>query len=85
MLLNIFVLSLTKELARIEEGMAEYIQSKFPDLSDLLNSAKSVGKTTSSTLIAEVPDWASCLAARSARLSAWRQSIATPASCEVGA
>ncbi len=36
--------------------MAEYIQSKFPDLSDLLNSAKGVGKTTSSTLIAEVPE-----------------------------
>jgi transposase len=54
--LNTIIKALTKELARIEEGMAEYIQSKFPDLSDLLNSAKGVGKTTSSTLIAEVPE-----------------------------
>lgn len=48
--------ALTKELARIDDDMAEYIQSKFADLSDLLNSAKGVGKTTSSTLIAEVPE-----------------------------
>lgn len=54
--LNTIIKALTKELVRIEEGMAEYIQSKFPDLSDLLNSAKGVGKTTSSTLIAEVPE-----------------------------
>lgn len=54
--LNTIIKALTKELARIEEGMAEYIQSKFPDLSELLNSAKGVGKTTSSTLIAEVPE-----------------------------
>ena len=54
--LNTIIKALTKELARIEEGMAEYIQSKFPDLSDLLNSAKGIGKTTSSTLIAEVPE-----------------------------
>ena len=54
--LNTIIKALTKELARIEEGMAEYIQSKFPDLSDLLNSVKGVGKTTSSTLIAEVPE-----------------------------
>lgn len=52
--LNTIIKALTKELARIEKGMAEYIQSKFPDLSELLNSAKGVGKTTSSTLIAEV-------------------------------
>ncbi|MDQ2987764.1 MAG: IS110 family transposase [Pseudomonadota bacterium] len=54
--LNTIIKALTKELAHIEEGMAEYIQSKFPDLSDLLNSVKGVGKTTSSTLIAEVPE-----------------------------
>ena len=54
--LNTIIKALTKELARIEEVMAEYIQSKFHDLSDLLNSAKGVGKTTSSTLIAEVPE-----------------------------
>jgi transposase len=36
--------------------MAEYIQSNFADLSVLLNSAKGVGKATSSTLIAEVPE-----------------------------
>lgn len=54
--LNTIIKALTKELARIDDAMAEYIQSKFADLSDLLNSAKGVGKTTSSTLIAEVPE-----------------------------
>lgn len=54
--LNTIIKALTTELARVEDGMAEYIQSKFADLSELLSSAKGVGKTTSSTLIAEVPE-----------------------------
>jgi transposase len=54
--LNTIIKALTKELARIDDDMTKYIQSKFADLSDLLNSAKGVGKTTSSTLIAEVPE-----------------------------
>jgi transposase len=54
--LDMIIKALTKELAHIEGGMAEYIQSNFADLSVLLNSAKGVGKATSSTLIAEVPE-----------------------------
>lgn len=54
--LNTIIQALTKELLRIDEDMAEYIQSQFADLSALLDSAKGVGKTTISTLIAEVPE-----------------------------
>lgn len=53
---NTIIKALTKELARVDDDLAEYIKSKFADLSDLLDSAKGVGKTTISTLIAEVPE-----------------------------
>ena len=48
--------ALTAELARIDDDMADYVKSQFADLSDLLDSVKGVGKTTISTLIAEVPE-----------------------------
>lgn len=54
--LNTIIKALTKELARIDDDMANYIKSHFADLSTLLDSVKGVGKTTISTLIAEVPE-----------------------------
>lgn len=48
--------ALTKELERIDHDMAEYVKAHFADLSTLLDTAKGVGKTTISTLIAEVPE-----------------------------
>lgn len=54
--LNTIIQALTKELARIDDDMDGYIKSQFADLSALLDSVKGVGKTTISTLIAEVPE-----------------------------
>jgi len=48
--------ALTTELERIDSDMAGHIQVHFADLSALLDSVKGVGKTTISTLIAEVPE-----------------------------
>jgi transposase len=48
--------ALTKELERIDSDMSAHVQTHFADLSTLLDSAKGVGKTTISTLIAEVPE-----------------------------
>src|SRR5260370_15893135 len=48
--------ALTTELERIDSDMARHIQVHFADLSALLDSVKGVGKTTISTLIAEVPE-----------------------------
>ncbi|WP_460841558.1 IS110 family RNA-guided transposase [Noviherbaspirillum agri] len=54
--LNTIIKALEKELTRIDDDMAQWIELKFPDLSVLLSSVKGVGKTTASTLIAEVPE-----------------------------
>jgi transposase len=48
--------ALTKELERINDAMDGHLRSHFADLSALLDSVKGVGKTTISTLIAEVPE-----------------------------
>jgi transposase len=48
--------ALTTELERIDSDIAGHVQAHFADLSSLLDSAKGVGKTTISTLIAEVPE-----------------------------
>ena len=48
--------ALTEELARIDDDMAGHVRSHFADLAALLDSVKGVGKTTISTLIAEVPE-----------------------------
>lgn len=54
--LNTIIKALEKELTRIDDDMTQWIEAKFPDLSALLSSVKGVGKTTASTLIAEVPE-----------------------------
>lgn len=54
--LNTIIKALEKELARIDDDMAHWIGSKFADLSALLGSVKGVGKVTTSTLVAEVPE-----------------------------
>jgi transposase len=54
--LQAIIKALTKELARIDDEMADYIQAHFAELSQLLDSVKGVGPTTISTLIAEVPE-----------------------------
>lgn len=50
------ILALSKELARIDREMGAYIKTHFAELSQLLDSAKGVGPTTISTLIAEMPE-----------------------------
>lgn len=50
------IAALSKELARIDREMAAYIKTHFAQLSQLLDSAKGVGPTTVSTLIAEMPE-----------------------------
>ena len=54
--IDTIVEALTKELERIDSDMAGHVQAHFADLSALLDSAKGVGKTTISTLIADVPE-----------------------------
>jgi transposase len=54
--INTLIKALTEELERINDAMAGHLQSHFADLSALLDSVKGVGKTTISTLIAEVPE-----------------------------
>lgn len=54
--INAIIRALTKELGRIDDAMGGHLQSHFADLSALLGSVKGVGKTTISTLIAEVPE-----------------------------
>jgi transposase len=54
--LQTMIQALTRELARIDAAMADYIQAHFAELSLLLDSVKGVGPTTISTLIAEVPE-----------------------------
>jgi transposase len=54
--INAIIEALTKELGRIDEDLTGHLQSHFADLSALLDSVKGVGKTTISTLIAEVPE-----------------------------
>jgi transposase len=53
---NAIIKALTKELERIDKGMDDHIRKHFADLSALLHSVKGVGKATTSTLIAEVPE-----------------------------
>lgn len=48
--------ALTKELERIDNAMAGDAREHFAELSTLLDSVKGVGKTTISTLIADVPE-----------------------------
>lgn len=48
--------ALKKELTGIDKDMAMQIKEHFADLSALLESVKGVGKTTISTLLAEVPE-----------------------------
>jgi transposase len=54
--INTIIQALTKELEHINNDMAGHIQLHFANLSALLDSVKGVGKTTISTLIAEVPE-----------------------------
>lgn len=54
--LRAIIKALTQELARIDDEMADYIESHFAPLSQLLDSVKGVGPTTIATLIAEVPE-----------------------------
>lgn len=54
--LQAIIKALSKELARIDDEMADYIDSHFAGLSQLLDSVKGVGPTTIATLIAEVPE-----------------------------
>lgn len=53
---NRIIKALTRELERIDDEMQEYVHTKFAGLSALLDSVNGVGKTTISTLIAEVPE-----------------------------
>jgi transposase len=54
--LDTIIKALGDEIEHLDGDMAEHIQSHFTDLSTLLGSVKGVGKTTISTLIAEVPE-----------------------------
>lgn len=54
--LDTIIAALTRELERIDNDMGRHVKKHFADLSALLDSAKGVGKTTISTLIAEVPE-----------------------------
>lgn len=54
--LQAIIKALSKELARTDDEMADYMQSHFAGLAQLLDSVKGVGPITISTLIAEVPE-----------------------------
>ncbi|WP_322074869.1 IS110 family RNA-guided transposase [Burkholderia cepacia] len=54
--IDVIVAALTQEIKRVDGEMAGHIRKNFSDLSTLLNSVKGVGKTTITTLIAEVPE-----------------------------
>jgi transposase len=54
--IDTIVEALRKELERIDDDIAEHTREHFADLSALLDSVKGVGKTTITTLIAEVPE-----------------------------
>ena len=53
---NIMLKALEREMARIDKELQEFIGQHHGELAALFNSVKGVGKTTSSTLLAEVPE-----------------------------
>ena len=54
--LNIILKALDRELARLDKELQEFIGQQHAELAALLDSVKGVGKTTISTLLAEVPE-----------------------------
>lgn len=54
--LNIILKALDRELARLDKELLEFIGQQHAELAALLDSVKGVGKTTISTLLAEVPE-----------------------------
>ena len=54
--LNIILKALDRELARLDKELQEFIGQQYAELAALLDSVKGVGKTTISTLLAEVPE-----------------------------
>lgn len=54
--LNIMLKALDRELARLEQEMQAFIGEHHAELMSLLGQVKGVGKTTISTLLAEVPE-----------------------------
>ena len=54
--LNIILKALDRELARLDKELQEFIGQQHAELAALLDTVKGVGKTTISTLLAEVPE-----------------------------
>jgi len=54
--LNTIIKALDRELARVDKELQAFVGANHAELAALLNSVKGVGKTTISTLLAEVPE-----------------------------
>ncbi len=54
--LNTIIKALERELVRLDGELQEVVRSQYAELSELLDSAKGVGKATIATLLAEVPE-----------------------------
>jgi len=54
--LNTIIKAIDREIARVDREVQALVEANHGELAELLNSVKGVGKTTISTLLAEVPE-----------------------------